>query len=89
MNIACLASQILADLTLPCQRWVQPVLIGLFGVPGTGKTAVADHLVQHHPLLILSTDALRLRYGLESGLLTRQVMDLLALQLLPRQISHL
>ena len=63
MNRLSLAAQIRADLMLPHKRWARPVLIALFGLPGAGKTAVARYLAGHHPLLILSTDALRLRYG--------------------------
>jgi len=48
---------------------------------------VARYFADHHPLLVLSTDALRLRYGFESGIVTRRVMDQVAAHLLPQQIS--
>jgi predicted kinase len=82
-----LTERILSELAIPPQRWFEPVLIGIFGVPGAGKTEVARYLAHHHPILVLSTDALRLRYGLESGLVTRRVMDQVAAQLLPQQVS--
>lgn len=87
MDFVSATAHILSKLAIPSARWVKPVLIGIFGVPGTGKTEVSCYLAHHHPLLVLSTDALRLRYGLESGLVTRRVMDQLAAQLLPQQVS--
>ena len=78
MEASSCTARVLSNLTLPVERWVKPVLIGIFGVPGAGKTEVARYLSHRHPLLILSTDALRLQYGFESGLVTRQVMDHLA-----------
>jgi DNA-binding NarL/FixJ family response regulator len=47
--------------------WSTPVLVGIFGLPGTGKTTVADYLRNNHPLSHFSTDEIRIRYGLESG----------------------
>jgi len=87
MDASSCTARVLSNLTLPIERWFKPVLIGIFGVPGVGKTEVARYLSHRHPLLILSTDALRLQYGFESGLVTRQVMDLLAIQLLPQRIG--
>jgi predicted kinase len=87
MDASSYTAHVLSDLTFPPQRWVKPVLIGTFGVPGAGKTEVARYLSHRHPLLILSTDALRLQYRFESGLVTRQVMDHLAIQLLPQRIG--
>jgi len=87
MDLSVIATHILAHLPIPSRRWAQPVLLGIFGVPGAGKTEIARYLQQRHPLLILSTDALRLQYGLTSGLVTRQVMDHLARALLPQRIG--
>jgi predicted kinase len=87
VDIAATAIRIVSDLQLPTQRWIKPVLIGIFGVPGVGKTQVAHALAQRYPLLVLSTDALRLQYGFESGLVTRQVIDQLAIQLFAQHIS--
>src|SRR4051812_43646566 len=87
MDTASCTARVLSHLNLPVERWVKPVLIGIFGVPGAGKTEVARYLSHRYPLLILSTDALRLQYGFESGLETRQVMDHLAIQLLPQRIG--
>jgi predicted kinase len=79
--------RVLSELVIPSTRWSTPVLIGIFGVPCAGKTEVARYLEHRYPLLVLSTDALRLRYGFESGIDTRQVMDQVAAQLLPQQVS--
>jgi predicted kinase len=87
MDASSYAARVLSDLTLPTQRWVKPVLVGIFGVPGAGKTEVACSLSRRLPLLNLSTDALRLQYGFESGLVTRAVMDRLAIQLLPERVG--
>jgi predicted kinase len=87
MDLCVVAAHILTHLPVPSARWPQPVLLGIFGVPGSGKTEIARYLQQRHPLLILSTDALRLHYGLASGLATRQMMDQLATTLLPQHIG--
>jgi hypothetical protein len=62
-----LANTIISDLKIPKMRWKTPVIIGIFGVPCAGKTQVAHYLTDHHPLLRLTTDELRLRYGFDSG----------------------
>jgi predicted kinase len=87
MTLSPVSAQILAEPSLPSARWSKPLLIGIFGVPGAGKSEVARYLAQNHPFLLLSTDALRLRYRFESGVVTRQIMDQLATQLLPQHIS--
>jgi predicted kinase len=79
--------EIIAELKIPSARWCKPTLIAIFGVPGAGKSEIARYLAAHHPLCNLSTDALRLRYGFESGITTRQVMDQIAARLLPQYIS--
>jgi predicted kinase len=43
------------------------MLVALMGLPGTGKTVLAQHLAERLPLTVLSTDAIRLRHGLASG----------------------
>jgi hypothetical protein len=37
MDASSYTAHVLSDLTFPPQRWVKPVLIGIFGVPGAGK----------------------------------------------------
>jgi predicted kinase len=61
------ADRVLADVQLPGIAWASPVLIGIFGLPGAGKTEVARLLGTRFPLVVLSTDTIRLRYGLTSG----------------------
>ncbi len=80
---------ILADLTVPPSRWRAPVLIGVFGLPGTGKTETARYLAQRFPLVALSTDAIRLRYQLPSGPATHDAMYGVAATLLSRQVAVL
>jgi predicted kinase len=87
VDLTLITERVLADLIMPPARWGTPTLMAIFGVPGAGKSEVARNLAHHHPLLVLSTDALRLRYGFESGLVTRRVMDQVAAQLLPQRIS--
>lgn len=65
-------------------QWRVPVLIGVFGLPGTGKTETTHSLATRYPLLALSTDAIRLRYQLASGPVTIDVMYAVAAALLPR-----
>jgi tRNA A37 N6-isopentenylltransferase MiaA len=60
-------SKVLADLALPLPSWREPLLITITGLPCTGKTEIARHLAAHFPLVMLSTDAIRLTYGLPSG----------------------
>lgn len=69
--------------------WRAPLLIGLFGLPGAGKTTVAQVLAAHYPLVVLSTDALRLRHGLPSGPATIDVLYEVAAALLPRRAAVL
>lgn len=66
-SAARLSSRVLASLRLPAERWRTPVLISLLGLPATGKTTLARSLAERHPLVVLSTDAIRLTYGLPSG----------------------
>ena len=40
-------------------RWAKPVLVLLSGLPGTGKSFFARHLVERLPLLVIETDLLR------------------------------
>lgn len=82
---ASIAARILADVTLPWRPWRAPVLIALFGLPGTGKTWTARALASRYPLVTLSTDALRLRHGLPSGPATLAAMYEVAGALLTRQ----
>jgi len=65
-------------------QWSKPFLIGIFGLPGTGKTELARWLSLPYPLIVLSTDALRLHYQLGSGPATHEVMYGVAAKLLPR-----
>ncbi len=58
---------ILADLSLPSRCWQEPMLIGIFGLSCTGQTEVEHYLAAQHPLVVLSTDALRLHYHFPSG----------------------
>jgi len=65
--------------------WRTPLLIGIFGLPGSGKTAVTHWLAARYPLIALSTDTMRLRYELPSGPATIDVMYKVAATLLPRR----
>lgn len=65
------------------RRWSIPLLIGIFGLPGTGKTELTRWLASHYPLIALSTDVLRLRCRLASGPATHEVMYNVAARLLP------
>jgi predicted kinase len=87
VEISSITTHILSELKIPLERWFTSALIAIFGLPGVGKTEVARYLAQRYPLCLLSIDALRLRYGLESGVITRHVMDQLAAQLLPQRVS--
>ncbi len=64
-------------------QWSKPFLIGILGLPGTGKTEVTRWWSLHYPLVVLPTDALRLRYQLRSGPATHEVMYGVAAKLLP------
>lgn len=89
MTDATIAARILADVTLPSRSWRAPVLIALFGLPGTGKTWTARALASRYPLVTLSTDALRLRHGLPSGPATLAVMYEVTGALLTRKVGVL
>jgi predicted kinase len=78
---------LLADLPTQQVRWSRPVLIGIMGLPGTGKTEIANYLAERHPLVKLSTDSIRLKYGLASGPATHDVMYQVAGKLLPKKAS--
>lgn len=84
-----IVAAILDDLVPPVGRWREPVLIGVFGLPGTGKTEIAGYLAQRFPLVTLSTDALRLCYGLALGPATRVVMEAVVAALLPLRVAVL
>ncbi len=68
-------------------QWRIPVLIGVFGLPGTGKTETTAWLATRYPLVVLSTDALRLRHHLPSGPATIDVMYEVAARLLPQRVA--
>jgi len=80
-------ARILASLKLPVERWPTPVLMSLLGLPATGKTALARSLAERHPLVVLSTDAIRLKYGLSSGLATHAVTYPVIGELLDQKIG--
>ena len=61
------AQAILADLTFPDTIWREPMLIAIFGFPGAGKTTIAEMLASRYPLVCLTTDQLRLKYGFQNG----------------------
>ena len=84
-----IVTDILANLAVPLGRWHIPVLIGFFGLPGTGKTETAHRLAARFPLVVLSTDAVRLRYQLSSGPATHNVMYDVASTLLPMKVGLL
>lgn len=60
------------------------MLLGILGLPATGKTTVADHLTRLYPVVVLSTDAIRLQYGFNSGPETLAVLCEVADKLLAR-----
>jgi predicted kinase len=80
-------AELIDDLRLSPHRWQQPVLIGLFGVPCSGKSEIAHRLADCLPLVLLTTDAIRLRYGLPSGPATHAVMYEAAKILLRQRIG--
>jgi predicted kinase len=84
-----IVAALLADLGVPIPRWRAPVLIGVSGLPGTGKTHVARWLGERLPLVLLTTDVIRQRYGLASGPATHAVMEAAAAELLPRRAAIL
>jgi predicted kinase len=77
-----LADRLLPDLPTHVGRWRSPVLVAFWGLPGTGKSALAEALAERLPLTLLSTDALRLRHGLPSGPATHELIYALAAPLL-------
>ncbi|HEY0070745.1 MAG TPA: AAA family ATPase, partial [Chloroflexia bacterium] len=79
-----IVTRLLADLPIEAVRWSRPVLIGIMGLPGAGKTEIANYLAERHPLVKLSTDSIRLKYGLASGPATHDVMYQVAGKLLPK-----
>lgn len=78
---------ILRDLRYPDRTWQRPCLIATFGFPGTGKTTIATILSQRYPFVLLTTDAIRLRYGFANGPDTLRSMALVAETLLPKGYS--
>lgn len=82
-------ADLLAGLAVPTGRWRAPLLLGLFGLPGTGKTFVAHRLAARYPLVVLATDAIRQRHGLPSGPATHAVMYEVAAALLPLRAAIL
>ena len=83
--LAALADRVLAELPAHAGRWRQPVLVALWGLPGTGKSALAAALAEQLPLTLLSTDALRLRHGLPSGPATHELIYAAAARLLSQR----
>ncbi len=79
------ADDILKSLTIPPVRWEKPVIIAVMGLPGTGKSTVAQHLADLYPMIVLSTDALRLKFGFASGPETLEVMHTVIARLMPRK----
>lgn len=73
--------------TIPSGQWRRPLLIAVSGLPCTGKTEVARYLARRFPLVLIETDATRLRYGLSSGPVTHEVIREAATMLLPRFAS--
>jgi predicted kinase len=82
-----LASELIDALQLPTERWTSPVLIGLFGVPCNGKSEIACRLADCLPLVLLATDAIRLRHHLPSGPATHALMYEAATILLRQRIG--
>lgn len=78
------ADDILNELTVPPVRWKKPVLLGICGLPATGKTTVAEHLASLYPMVVLSTDAIRLKHGFASGPETLEVICAVTDKLLAR-----
>lgn len=80
-----IAQQVVTHLSLPQERWSRPVLIGIFGLPCTGKTEIASSLSGRYPLIVLSTDAIRLHYQLASGPASHAIIVDVVDYLLPRR----
>jgi predicted kinase len=79
------ASALIATVPRHAGCWRRPVLVALTGLPGSGKTELARYLAQHFPLTNLSTDAIRLQFGLTSGPATHAVISEVAAALLPHR----
>ncbi|HEX2037658.1 MAG TPA: AAA family ATPase [Chloroflexota bacterium] len=84
-DVSQLAARLLEDLGAAPAGWRRPVVVGLFGLPCTGKTQVARYLGARIPCVTLTTDVVRLQYGLPSGPATHEVMYVAATALLARQ----
>lgn len=81
------AERLISQLDVPDNCWRCPVLIAIFGLPCTGKTELARYLSSRLPLVTLSTDAIRLRFGLSSGPSTHAIVYEAASMLLPRMVG--
>lgn len=57
----------IASIATGFEHWRRPVLVAIMGLPGTGKTHVAHDLARRYPLVLMSTDSIRLSRGLRSG----------------------
>ena len=56
--------------------------LGIIGLPGAGKTTIAHHLTRRYPLVCLTTDRIRLKYGFASGPDTLKAMRTVGEELL-------
>jgi predicted kinase len=79
--------RILAELGLLGEDWHEPILICVMGLPCSGKTVVSGCLAARLPLVVLSTDRIRLEHGLPSGPAAHEVMLSVATGLLDRRIA--
>lgn len=82
-----IVASILADLPAGEVRWSRPALVAIMGLPGAGKTEVANYLAGRYPLVKLSTDSIRLKHGLSSGPAAHEIMHREAGKLLPEKAS--
>ena len=82
-----IVARLLADLPAQEVRWSRSALIAIMGLPGAGKTEIANYLAERYPLVKLSTDYIRLKYGLASGPATHEVMYGVAGKLLAEKAS--
>lgn len=81
------AEQLITDLSFPETIWKKPCLIGVFGFPGAGKTAVTTYLGNKQPLVVLTTDIIRMKYGFASGPETIETIQWVARRLLEQHYS--